>query len=184
MEQGPTWESNRSSTSLGILPILWSLNFHYLIQRGRPAIHCRPLHLTSRKFHFNIILIYSWLLFPVPNQVPVPLLVLYRKIPPSPCEIFRKIIFFFGEVLLAPHPTLQLKKPPWAPVHDCYSLHCQLSTISGCCSTANRGGATMWWQGLSYHGNFVYMYNCFFAANVSLYSDSSCYISLAIPDEK
>jgi len=133
MEQGPSWESNRSSGSLGIPPILWSPQFHYLIHKGRPAIYCMSLHVTSRKFHFNIILLsitWSYSLYQIKHishclcRTNRSLLVLVK--------CFVKLLIFLGEELLAPHPTMQLKKHPLVPVRDCYSLHCQLPAISGC----------------------------------------------------
>jgi hypothetical protein len=51
-------------------------------------------------------------------------------------KLFVKLLNLFGEELLAPHPTPRLKKHPLTAVHDGYSLHCLLPSISGFCSTA------------------------------------------------
>jgi hypothetical protein len=62
MEQSPSWEANRSSTSQEIPRILWNLKVNHRIQNNLPPVlilsqidplHALPFNLS--KIRFNII---------------------------------------------------------------------------------------------------------------------------------
>ena len=64
---------------------------------------------------------------------PFPLLVLYQRISPNPthCEMFRNMLSFYSEDLLAPRPTPRLGVTPCRPSAISYSIYSQLSSMSG-----------------------------------------------------
>jgi hypothetical protein len=62
MEQSPSWEANRSSTSKEISRILWKASVHYRIHMRSPyllilshshSVHATPFHFL--KIHFKVI---------------------------------------------------------------------------------------------------------------------------------
>ena len=56
-----------------------------------------------------------------PYPEPYPLLNLYQRISPGPrlCDLFRNMVIFYGEELLAPRPTPKLEDHPLSAVRDC-----------------------------------------------------------------
>ena len=62
MEQSPSWEPNRFSTSQEIRRILWNPKVHYRVYNSPPSVHIlsqiNPAHTSPSHFlkiHFNII---------------------------------------------------------------------------------------------------------------------------------
>jgi hypothetical protein len=75
----------------------------------------------------------------VPFYLPPPLLMYQRISPgPRPCEMICKITGFYGEELLAPHPTPKLKNHPFLVVSDClFDIFAASLHVGGCSSTCS-----------------------------------------------
>ena len=74
------------------------------------------------------------------SHVPLPLLRSYQRISPGPRHmyLFRNKAGFYGEDLLAPHPTPKLENHPLLAVHDClFSMFVATFHIGGHCSTSS-----------------------------------------------
>jgi hypothetical protein len=83
--QSPSWQANSSSANQEIPRILWNLRFITALTRAR--------HLS---------LSWAW------DSLS------YQRTSPSPrhCEVFRNILSFYGEELLAPRPISKLEDHP------------------------------------------------------------------------
>ena len=102
-----------------------------------------PPHPTSLKS--VLILSFHLHLFP--------LLVAHRRTSPSPrpCEMFRNIVSFCGEALLAPRATPKLVDHPLSAVRDClFNIFTSTLHIAGVPPSATWGRSMLWWQGPTY----------------------------------
>jgi hypothetical protein len=82
----------------------------YQSSPGPPPTSWRSILILS--FHLRLGL---------KSHIPFPLLKLYQRISPGPrlCQMFRKMVIFDGEELLAPRPIPKLEDHPLSAVRDC-----------------------------------------------------------------
>jgi hypothetical protein len=119
MEQSPFWEANSLSANQENPRIWWIPKVHYCIHKCPP-----PVHILS---HLDPVHKWTWPI-QTPNitrtesHFPLSLLRLHQSISPSPRPtlwLFRKIIHFYGEELLAPSPTPKLEDHPLSADRNC-----------------------------------------------------------------
>jgi len=123
MEQSPSREANRFSTSQEIPRILWNPKVHHRIHKCLPPVPIlRSYQSTSPGPRLSV-------------------------------RTFRNEIRFYGEELLAPLPTPKLEDHPSSTVHDClFNIFATTLHIWGRSSIRNLRTPMLWWQGPTYHG--------------------------------
>jgi hypothetical protein len=111
MEQSPSWEAKRSSASQEIPRILWNPQVHYRTHKSPPPVPYPEPYQSSPCPPIPLLKLH----------IPFPLLRLYQRISPGPrlCAVFRNMVIFYGEELLAPRPTPKLEDHPFSVVRDC-----------------------------------------------------------------
>jgi hypothetical protein len=62
-----------------------------------------------------------------------------------PCEMFRNMIIFYDEELLAPRPTPKLEGQPLSASATAHSMYSQLPYLETVPPSATWGRATPWW---------------------------------------
>ena len=151
IQQSPSWESNRFSASLEIPRILWNPEVHYRSHKCPPPVpvlnQLDPLHTPTSHFpkiHLGIILPSTpgspkWSLssrFPHHS-----LLRSYQSNSPGPRLIlwlFRNVVRFYDEEILAPRPTPKLEEHPLSDVRDClFNIFSATLHTAGRSSTRN-----------------------------------------------
>jgi len=112
MDHSPSWEPNRFSASQEIPRILWNQEVHYRIHKCPPTVsivsQLDPIYtLTSHflKIHIKIILPST----PGSSKCPGPRISVW---------LFRNMIRFYGEELLASCPTPKLEGHPLLAVRE------------------------------------------------------------------
>jgi hypothetical protein len=118
MQKSPSWETNRISASQEIPWILWDPRAHYHIYKHPTAVsvlrQISPVHVFPPHFLKIHLIRYfpgrtgSW------HSA-------YQSVSPSPrpCEMFRDIVGFYGEDLLAPRSTTKLEDHSLSAFCDC-----------------------------------------------------------------
>jgi len=77
--------------------------------------------------------------------------------------LFRNMIRFYGEELLAPRPTPKVKDNPLSASATSYSVYSQLpSILEAVPSSATRVRAILWWQEPNYHDQRPYLIKLYF----------------------
>jgi hypothetical protein len=132
MQHSPSWKVKKFWASQEIPRILWNPKAHCCIHKCPPHVpilsQLNPVHTPTS--HFLMI---------TKSRVPFSLLRLHQSISSGPRFspwLFRNMIRFYGEELLAPRPTPNLEDHPLSAVLDCFfnifaaTLHiaCRFST--------------------------------------------------------
>jgi hypothetical protein len=93
------------------------------------------------------------------HKSPPPVPILSQRISPRPrsCIVFRNMVLFYGEELLAPRPTPKLEDHPLSAIRDCIfaaTLHIYRPFRNPRTRHAVVTGTDLsWWQGPTYRGD-------------------------------